>query len=138
LQLAQTLVFERVRLAKTLVHFVRERLPHYGPLLSEDLHRFRDEIVKATVGAGLSMAAGLIFCCFLSVAVIVSAWDGSHRVLIAWLVCAAWCVLALAGVLAARRALVAPRPFSLVGQVLLRDYALLIDVVEMKDPERPH
>jgi len=132
-------MFERVRLGKTLIHFVRERLPYYGPLLSEDLHRFRDEIVRATVGAGISMAAGLIFCCFLCVAVIVSAWDGPHRILTAWIVCSAWCVLALAGAWIARRALVGPLPFSLVSGVLSRDYATLIDaIVAIKDPERPY
>jgi len=133
------LVFERVRLARAIVHFVRERLPQYGPLLSEDLRRFRDEIVRATLGAGISLAAGLIFCCFLSVAIIVSAWDGPHRILTAWLVCSAWCVLALAGVWIARRALVGPLPFSLVSDVLSRDYATYVDaIVAIKDPERPH
>ena len=72
-------MFERVRRVRSVLHFVRDRVPHYGPLLTTDLHRFREEIVKATVGAGVSAAAGLIFACFLSVAVIVSTWDSGHR-----------------------------------------------------------
>ena len=132
-------MFERVRLAKTAVHFARERLPHYGPLLTEDLHRFRDEIVKATLGAALSIAAGLIFCCFLSVAVIVSAWEGTHRSMAAWLVCASWGVLALLGIWVARRAFAGPTPFRLVGHALSRDYATLIDAIEtVKDPVHSH
>ncbi len=132
-------MFERVRLAKAAVHFARERLPSYGPLLTEDLHRFREEIAKATVGAALSVASGLIFCSFLSVAVIVSAWDGAHRNTAAWLVCASWGVLALLGIWVARRALSGPAPFRLVGHALSRDYATLIDTIEtVKDPVHPH
>ena len=132
-------MFERVRLAKAAAHFARERLPYYGPLLTEDLHRFRDEIVKATLGAGLCMAAGLIFCCFLSVAVIVSAWDGPHRSTTAWLVCASWGVLALLGIWVAQRAVSGPTPFGLVGHALSRDYTTLIDALEtVKDPAHSH
>jgi hypothetical protein len=83
-------VFEKVRLARAAAHFARERLPHYGPLLTEDLHRFRDEIVKATVGAAISATAALLFCCFVSLAVILSAAEGTHRSLTAWVVCACW------------------------------------------------
>jgi hypothetical protein len=123
-------VFEKVRLAKLAVHFARERLPYYGPLLTQDLHRFRNEIVKATVGAALGAVAGLLFCGFLSIAVIVSAWDGSHRSMIAWLVCAAWGVLALLGLLLAQRAVAGPAPFRLLGHALARDYATLIEELE--------
>lgn len=121
------------------MHFARERLPHYGPLLTEDLHRFRDEIVKATLGAALSIAAGLIFCCFLSVAVIVSAWEGTYRSMAAWLVCASWGVLALLGIWVARRAFAGPTPFRLVGHAVARDYATLIDAIAtVKDPGHQH
>ena len=75
-----------------------ERAPRYGPLAREDLHKFRDEIVKASVGASVCAAAGLIFACFLSAAVIISVWDGLHRTTVAWVVCGGWGVLALGGV----------------------------------------
>ena len=128
-------MFERVREARAIVHFARERLPHYGPLLTQDLHRFRDEIVRATLGAGLALAASLIFCCFLSIAVIVSTWDGSHRTLTAWLVCATWGVLALAGVWIARRALDGPTPFQLVSDALSRDYVTFVETLDaVKEP----
>ena len=51
---------QRVRRVRSVLHFVRERVPHYGPLVTDDLHHFRDELVKATVGAGVSAVAGLI------------------------------------------------------------------------------
>jgi hypothetical protein len=123
-------VFEKVRLAKVAVHFARERLPVYGPLLAQDLHRFRDEIVRATVGAAVSAVAGLLFCCFLSIAVIVSAWDGTHRGVAAWLICAAWGLIALLGVWVARRAIAGPVPFRLVAHALSRDYATLMEEIE--------
>jgi len=91
------LVLERVRETGALIHFVRERLPHYGPLVSGDMRRFREEIVKATAGACVAMVAGLFFACFLSVAAIVSAWNGPHRIAVAWLVSGVWGVVTLVG-----------------------------------------
>jgi hypothetical protein len=132
-------VFERVRLTKAVVHFARERLPYYGPLLTQDLHRFRDEVVKATLGAGVSLAAGLIFGCFLSIAVIVSAWDAPHRILTAWIVCLVWGTLAAAGLVAARRALKGPLPFRLVAAALSRDYASFAQsIAQISDPAHAH
>ena len=122
------MILEKVRESRALVHFVRERLPHYGPLVSGELHRFRDEIVRATVGTCIAMVAGLIFVCFLSVAAIVSAWNGPHRIAVAWLVCGAWGLLALIGLMIARRAVIsAPPPFHLVGTALERDYAHIVE-----------
>jgi hypothetical protein len=130
-------VFEKVRLLKIVTHFARERLPHYGPVLAEDLRRFRDEIVKAVVGAAVSAVAGLFFCCFLSIAVIVSMWDSTHRTLVAWLVCGGWGLLAVLGIWIARRALLGPLPFRFVAHELSRDYDSLIEELEaLKDPER--
>jgi hypothetical protein len=120
-------VLERVRESRELIHFVRERLPHYGPLVSGDLRRFREEIVRATVGAGIAAVAGFIFVCFLSVAAIVSAWNGPHRIAVAWLVCGAWGVVTLVGLGVARKAVAVPPPFHLVGTALARDYAHFID-----------
>jgi hypothetical protein len=124
-------MFGNVRRVRSVLHFVRDQVPHYGPLLTDDLHHFRDELVRATVGAGVSAVSGLIFVCFLSQAVIVTAWDGSHRVLVAWLVCLAWAVLAGVGLSYARRAVVsAPRPFRLVSAAISRDYGRLLAALE--------
>jgi hypothetical protein len=124
-------MFGRVRRVRSVLQFVRDRVPHYGPLLTDDLHHFRDELVRATVGAGVSAVSGLIFVCFLSQAVIVTAWDSSHRVLVAWLVCLAWAVLAVFGLSYARRAVLsAPRPFRLVSAAVARDYGRLLAALE--------
>src|SRR5260370_19616791 len=108
-------MFRRVHRVKSILQFLRERAPHYGPLARDDLHKFRDEIVKASVGASISAAAGLIFACFLSVALIVSAWDSLHRTAVAWAVCCGWGVLALGGLWYARKAISGPPPFQLMA-----------------------
>jgi hypothetical protein len=126
-------MFRQVHRAKSILLFLRERAPHYGPLAREDLHEFRDEIVKATVGAGVSAAAGLIFACFLSVAVIVSAWDGLHRTTVAWVVCCGWGALALSGLWYARKAISGPPPFKLMAAALARDYTSLLALADRED-----
>jgi hypothetical protein len=125
-------VFERVGEARALFHFVGERLPHYAPLVSGDLRRFRDEIIGGTVGACVAMVAGFMFAGFLSVAAIVSAWDTPHRILAAWAVCAGWGLLSLIGLALARRAVSAPPPFHLVSTALIRDYARFVESMASK------
>jgi uncharacterized membrane protein YqjE len=125
-------MFEKVREAKALLHFIKARMPQYGPLVAQDAKEFRNEIVKATVGAGISGVAGLIFSCFLSVAIIITAWSGPHRVQVAWAVCGVWGVLALIGLVFALRAISGPTPFRLVSHALAADYANLIIVIEQE------
>jgi hypothetical protein len=127
-------MFARVRRVKSILQFLRERAPHYGPLARDDLHKFRDEIVKASVGASISAAAGLIFACFLSIAVIVSAWDGLHRTAVAWAVCCGWGVLALGGLWYARKAISGPPPFQLMAGALARDYTRLLALADREEP----
>jgi hypothetical protein len=129
-------MFQRARRVRSVLHFVRDRVPHYGSLVTDDLHHFRDEMVKATVGAAVSAVAGLIFVCFLSLAVIVTAWESSHRIFVAWLVCVAWAILAAVGLSYARKAVVSsPRPFRLVSAAIARDYAHLL--AELEDGKSP-
>jgi hypothetical protein len=126
-------MFRRVHEVKSVLEFLRERAPHYGPLARDDLHKFRDEIVKACVGASIAAAAGLIFACFLSVAVIVSAWDSLYRVAAAWAVCGSWGVLAIGGLWYARKAVLGPPPFKLMAAALARDYVGLLEVVDREE-----
>src|SRR5271169_941264 len=126
-------MFQRVHRVRSILQFLRERAPHYAPLARDDLHKFRDEIVKASVGASISAAAGLIFACFLSIAMIVSAWDGLHRAAVAWAVCCGWGVLALSGLRNARRAISGPPPFQLMAAVLARDYTSLLAVADRRE-----
>jgi hypothetical protein len=127
-------MFNRVHRVKSVLQFLRERAPHYGPLARDDLHKFRDEIVRASVGASICAAAGLIFACFLSVALIVSAWDGQHRTAVAWAVCCVWGIFAFGGLLYARKAILGPPPFQLLASALARDYTSLLAVADRKEP----
>jgi uncharacterized membrane protein YqjE len=116
------------------MQFLRERAPHYGQVARDDLHKFRDEIVKASVGASIAAAAGLIFACFLSVAVIVSAWDSLHRAAVAWGVCCSWGVLAVCGLWFVRKAISGPPPFQLTAAALARDYTSLLALADQQEP----
>ena len=126
-------MFQKVHRLKTTFDYLRERAPHYAPLLLDDLHQFRDEIVKASVGASISGAAGLIFACFLSVAVIVSAWDSLHRTAVAWAVCGGWGLLAIGGLWFARKAISGRPPFPLTAAALGRDYTGLNAIVDQEE-----
>jgi hypothetical protein len=86
-----------------------------------------DAAVKHCYGI-VALVAGLFFACFVSVATIISAWNGPHRIAAAWVICSAWGFLALVGLRIARRALVSvPPTFHLVGTALARDYAHFVD-----------
>lgn len=126
-------MFRRVHRIRPILRFLRERAPHYAPLVRDDLHGFRDEIVRASVGASISAVAALIFACFLSVAVIVTAWDGPHRTAVAWAVCGGWGVLALGGLWYARRAVSGPPPFQLLAAALARDYTSLLALSDRRE-----
>jgi len=126
-------LFRRVHRVRSILGFLRERAPHYGPLAREDLHKFREEIVKASLGVSISAVAGLIFVCFLSLAVIVSSWDGAHRITVAWSVCGGWGILALIGLWYARKAVSGPPPFQLMAAALSRDYVSLLILADQDD-----
>ena len=113
-----------------MLRLVREKAPHYGPLIRDDLHNFRDEIVKATIGAGVAAVAGLIFACFLSEALIISAWDSGFRIATTSVICAFWALLAILGLWYARWATSGPAPFRLMAAALARDQAGLLALID--------
>lgn len=123
-------MFRRIDRVRSVVRFLRGRLPYYGPLVVADLHEFRGGIVKAAVGASIAAAAGLIFACFLSVAVLVTAWDAPQRTAVAWGICGGWGLLAAAGLWYARKAVSGPTPFRRMETALSRDYADLLATAE--------
>ena len=130
-------MFGKIREVKTLLHLVESYVPKYGPLLREDVRQFRNEMVKATVGAAIIAAGGLIFSCFLSVAVIISAWSGDHRVTVAWAVCAVWGILAIVGLLLLLVAFSGPLPFLLSSRQAQADYANLIVALKQEMDAHP-
>jgi uncharacterized membrane protein YqjE len=123
-------MFQKVRRVRSALQLLRERLPQYGLRFNHDLNAFRAEVIKVSVGAGVAAVTGLLFACFLCVAVIVSAWDTRYRILAAWAVCIVWAVFALAGLVYARKAVAGPLPFRSVSEAALRDYSDLVALVE--------
>jgi hypothetical protein len=120
-------IFQKNHEGRALIRFVEERLPHYESLISGDMRRFREELIKATAGAAIAAGAGLIFVCFLGVAVLVSSSPGAQRTTVAWIICGVWGLIGLAGLVMVRRAVAGPPPFHLVGTALARDYARFVD-----------
>jgi hypothetical protein len=95
-------MFDAVHRLQRIAKLVHSRAPEYIRLARADSGSFRLELVEAAAGVAAA-AAGLLFICFLSVAVIVTSWETHYRVLVAWLVCSGWGVIALAGLGYARR-----------------------------------
>jgi hypothetical protein len=110
--------------------FIRINSPAYLRVLHSDLDRFRDEFVRTLAGLMVAGVAALLFVSFLSVAVLVSAWETKLRLVTAWGVTAGWLVIAIAGLSYARRALQAPVPFANIAQMLQRDF----EAIERADP----
>ena len=127
-------MFRRAHQVNSLFHFLRERLPHYVPLLQKDAHELRDEVVRATVGAGVSAAAGLLLAIFVSFAVVVSAWDGRYRIMAAWMVCLAWAAIAIGGFFVAYKVLSGrPPPLRHMSAAFAHDYSQLVAALEQKE-----
>ena len=120
-------MFRRVHRVESVLQFLRERAPHYGALARDDVHQLQDEMIKASVGASICAAAGLIFVCFLSIALIITSWDSSHRIAAAWAICGGWGAVAIIGLWYAKTALSGPPPFRLTSAALSRDYTRLLE-----------
>jgi hypothetical protein len=121
------MVFDKVRRVHGTLKFIHGRAPDYIRLAREDVGALRREMIEVLLGLGVAAAAGMLFLCFLSVAVIVTAWDGRYRVLTAWLVCGGWGILALAGLVYCRKMLRGPVPFENLTRALLHDLHLIED-----------
>ncbi len=119
----------RIVRVKHAATFVGNRIEDYVQLARLDAAVLRQELVRAAVGLALLACAGLLFLCFFSVAVIVTAWQTEERVLVAWLVCLMWALLGGAGLVLARRALQQPTPFQDLGTEISRDLAVLKEML---------
>ena len=119
------MVFGRIRRVHGTLKFIHSRTPDYIRLARQDADAFRREMIEVLVGLGMGAAAGMFFLCFLSVAVLVTAWDSRYRVLTAWLVCSGWGMLALAGLVYSRRMLRGPVPFENLTRALLHDLQVI-------------
>ena len=125
------MLFGRVRRVHGTLKFIHGRTPEYIRLARQDVTAFRRELLESLLGLGVGAAAGMFFMCFLSVAIIVTAWDSRYRVLTTWLVCGGWGALAAAGLLHAKRALSGPVPFANITKALLHD----VEIIESQGPQ---
>ena len=57
----------------------------------------RARLMQLAIGLAIMALAGMLALAFVSLAIIVTWWDTEHRVLVAWLVCAAHALIALVG-----------------------------------------
>jgi hypothetical protein len=82
------------------------------------------------MGLVVGVVASLLFVSFLSIAILVSAWDTQFRLATAWGVSVGWLIIAVAGLAYARRALKVPPPFASFTALLQQDLA----AIEMVEP----
>ena len=127
---ASTHMIAKARRAREVFRFIRINSPAYLRVFHSDLNTFRDELVRTSVGLVAGAVAGLLFVSFLSVALLVSAWETKLRLVAAWGITAGWLVIALAGLTYARGALRAPTPFANFTQLLQRD----LSAIERAEP----
>jgi uncharacterized membrane protein YqjE len=125
------MLFGRIRRVHGTLKFIHSRTPAYIRLARQDVTAFRRELLEALLSLGIGAAAGMLFMCFLSVAIIVTVWDSRYRVLTTWLVCGGWGVVAAAGLLYSRRALSGPAPFANLVKALLHD----LEIIEAQGPQ---
>ena len=125
-----THMIAKARRAREVFRFIRINSPAYLRVFHSDLNNFRDELVRSSVGLIVGAVAGLLFVSFLSVALLVSAWETKLRLVAAWGVTAGWLFIALVGLAYARRALQAPMPFANFAQLLQRD----LEAIERAEP----
>jgi uncharacterized membrane protein YqjE len=115
----------KARRAQEVFRFMRINAPAYLRLFRSDLHIFQAELIRTSVGLLIGAVAGLLFVSFLSIALLVSAWETQYRLAAAWGVSAGWLLMAIAGLIFARRALRAPAPFANIIQLLQQDLAAI-------------
>ncbi|HEY2676654.1 MAG TPA: hypothetical protein VGI65_06760 [Steroidobacteraceae bacterium] len=115
----------RARRAREVFRFIRINSPAYLRVFHSDLRTFREELIRTSVGLVIGAVAGLLFVSFLSVALLVSAWDTKFRLLTAWGVSVGWLVIAIIGLIVARQALKVPLPFANFTQLLQQDLAAI-------------
>lgn len=110
-----------IRTTVDALKFVHGRIPDYLRVFQADLGLFEAELARVAVGAGVAAVAGLLCIAFVSVAVIVTAWDSRFRIAAAWLVCLGWGVIVAGAARYALAARAAPKPFAGLSTELLHD-----------------
>jgi uncharacterized membrane protein YqjE len=114
-------MFPSIRRARLAAAFFHERSADYVQLAHLDFLEFREEHIKVALVIGVLAVGGIFFVGFLSVALIITAWDSNYRVIAAWGICAGWGVLFAIAAAYGKAALAGPKPFVHLARVLIDD-----------------
>jgi uncharacterized membrane protein YqjE len=118
-------VFEKLKKSKQLSLMMFERASDYLALVSIEAKIQGKLLAKQIVGYAIAALFGLISLLFLGAAVIVTFWETDYRILVAWLVFAAYLIVAGIGVFIARKHVSPQAPFNAVRNELQHDIDLV-------------
>ena len=118
-------MFSSIRKAQILIPFFNQRLADYAQLARLDLITFRNELIAATVGAAVGVAALLFLLGFICVAVLVTEWDTPNRVRAAWIIVIAWGLITGVCAYLARFLIKGSAPFENIGSEISLDLAVI-------------
>jgi hypothetical protein len=120
-------MFSSIRKAKILIPFLNQRLGDYAQLARLELITFCDDMIRSIVGAAIGGAACLALLCFICVAVLVTEWDTTNRVLTAWVICGAWGILTAVCAHTAVKFMRNSSPFQNMGIEIARDVSVIVN-----------
>jgi hypothetical protein len=118
-------MFSSIRKAQIIIPFFNQRLADYAALARLDLITFRNEMIAASVGAAVGVAALLLLLGFVCVAVIVTEWDTPYRIRAAWIIVVAWGLITGVCAYVARVLMKGSSPFANIGSEISLDLAVI-------------
>ena len=124
-----SVMFEKLKRLKIAAGFIGGRIEDYGRLAALDVAILQKDILQSLIGFSIVALAALFLAVFISVAVIVTAWDTQVRILVAWLVCLFWLLVAAAGYIYARGAFKGPAPFQDLKSEFAKDVSAVKELL---------
>jgi hypothetical protein len=122
-------MFEKLKRLKIAAGFIGGRVEDYGRLAALDAAILQKDIVQSLIGFGIVAIALLFLAVFISVAVIVTAWETEARILTAWLVCLFWFLIGAGGFVYARGAFKGPPPFQDLKSEFAKDVTAIKELL---------
>lgn len=123
------MLFRRVSRWKAIAQFCGSRVGAYSDLLKIELGHYQQALIMSILGyVGLVLCA-LFGAAFISVAILVTYWDTSSRIAVAWWLAGGWCFLGLLSYVLARSTAPKGEPFS----ELAEQFKLDVDAIRRTD-----
>lgn len=123
------MLFRRVGRLKAIAKFCGSRVGPYGELLKIELGLYRQALIVSILGyVGLVLCA-LFGAAFISIAILVTYWDTTSRIAVAWWLAGGWCFLGLLSYALARSTAPKGEPFG----ELVEQFKLDVDAVRRAD-----